>query len=310
MQKVKNYIKRKTTGISTYIILIILITLVMTLFGPLMILTENQILYVFSASAQVVAGLYGLTLTGYIFYHSKLEGRLDNDDTLEDQITEIKVQSYEAQYTVGILSGVFIFLSISIIFLYNQSFLLPSFVEFLFNLTSILFFFDVYMIIKLSLSAVNPNRIKDLSNKLKHEIEDTYKNAKTIDNNGASYGKFMVKFNMLNELMAKYSHELEGNKITTLEANSLKKNKRLYNISDLAEILYIHEIISKDDIELIDMFRKYRNAIAHGTEMEINENIFESLEKYYSLFEGIYQVRDDVDNRRAAYSKLRNEIFE
>ncbi|MEX8493217.1 hypothetical protein, partial [Sphaerotilus sp.] len=35
-------------------------------------LNENQILYIYSTSAQVIAGIYGLTLTGFIFYRNEL----------------------------------------------------------------------------------------------------------------------------------------------------------------------------------------------------------------------------------------------
>jgi hypothetical protein len=35
-------------------------------------LTENQIMYLYSTSAQVLAAVYGLTLTGYIFLRGDL----------------------------------------------------------------------------------------------------------------------------------------------------------------------------------------------------------------------------------------------
>jgi hypothetical protein len=40
------------------------ITSIIGLKTPLLILNENQILYLYSTSAQVLAGIYGLTLTG------------------------------------------------------------------------------------------------------------------------------------------------------------------------------------------------------------------------------------------------------
>jgi hypothetical protein len=47
-------------------------------------LDENQILYLFSISAQVIAAIYGLTLTGFIFLRNELSREEFEDETLVD----------------------------------------------------------------------------------------------------------------------------------------------------------------------------------------------------------------------------------
>jgi hypothetical protein len=46
-------------------------------------LNENQILYLVSTSSQVLAGIYGLTLTGFIFFRNELSREEQEDETLQ-----------------------------------------------------------------------------------------------------------------------------------------------------------------------------------------------------------------------------------
>ena len=291
---------------SKYLIGSILLVMLITFIGPIIILNESQILYAFSASAQVVAGLYGLTLTGYIFYHSKLEQKVVDDDTLEDQIEKIKIESYENQIIVGIMSLISIAMSLITIFIYNNGILPHKFIDFIINFSSIIFFLNISMIIFLSLIAINPNRIEDLSNKIKKEIEKNYDGNEMIDDDGKSYGKFMVCFNKLNKLMENYANELEQKRPVTFK-NGTRRNE---SISELARVLNVNEIIAGRDVELIDMFRKYRNATAHGTEMKIDKKILEKIELYYKCFVELYNARENIEERNAAYSKLSELVFE
>lgn len=57
---------------------------------PVLRLNENQILYLFSTSAQVLAGIYGLTLTGFIFFRNELSREEFDDDTLTDAVESLK----------------------------------------------------------------------------------------------------------------------------------------------------------------------------------------------------------------------------
>ncbi|PSU19934.1 hypothetical protein CTM97_18525 [Photobacterium phosphoreum] len=49
-----------------------LVSSLVGLYSPMFELNENQILYIYSTSAQVLAGIYGLTLSGFIFFRNEL----------------------------------------------------------------------------------------------------------------------------------------------------------------------------------------------------------------------------------------------
>lgn len=53
-------------------------------------LNENQVLYLYSTGAQVIAGLFGLTLAGYIFFNDRLEKEVQADESLYDAVETLK----------------------------------------------------------------------------------------------------------------------------------------------------------------------------------------------------------------------------
>ncbi|MCD8126754.1 MAG: hypothetical protein LUD82_04550 [Clostridiales bacterium] len=56
----------------------------------LLTVSENSLYYVASTSASVVAGLYGITLTGYIFFLNQFQRNGEEDETLDDPIHLLK----------------------------------------------------------------------------------------------------------------------------------------------------------------------------------------------------------------------------
>jgi hypothetical protein len=72
--------------------------------APLLLLNENQVLYLYSTSAQVLAGVYGLTLTGFIFFRNELSREEFEDDTLTVAVDSLKDRYFKILLFVTILS--------------------------------------------------------------------------------------------------------------------------------------------------------------------------------------------------------------
>lgn len=75
------------------------------------LLNENQLLYLFSAMAQVIGGVFGLTLTAYVFFVDKFKESTDGDDTLYDAATSILSRYFRtlislAMYRNGLVHGI------------------------------------------------------------------------------------------------------------------------------------------------------------------------------------------------------------
>lgn len=70
--------------------------------SPIEVFSMDAISQVMATSAEVIAGLYGLTLTGYIFFLDRLQQKAEDDEMLEDIIALLKKRYHNM---VLILSG-------------------------------------------------------------------------------------------------------------------------------------------------------------------------------------------------------------
>src|ERR1044072_6288048 len=86
-----------TTAIGLAVSLLVLVTLGATaiaLSGHAISLNETQIMYLFSTSSQVIAAIYGLTLTGFIFFRNELNREEFDDETLADAVETLKARYF------------------------------------------------------------------------------------------------------------------------------------------------------------------------------------------------------------------------
>jgi len=71
--------------------------------GSGVVLNESQILYLSSTSAQVVAAVYGLTLTGFIFFRSELSREGLEDETLREAVESLKARYFALLLFITVL---------------------------------------------------------------------------------------------------------------------------------------------------------------------------------------------------------------
>jgi hypothetical protein len=110
--------------VSLSLILIIFSSLITSFIGlksPLLSLNESQILYLYSTSSQVLAGVYRLTLTGFIFFRNELSREEFEDDTLTDAVESLKSRYFKILIFITILSICTLILSNVVISLENRN---------------------------------------------------------------------------------------------------------------------------------------------------------------------------------------------
>ena len=76
------------------------------------LLNENRVLYISSTLSQVVATLFGLSITGYIFLDGKLKNDVEEDESLIDIVGDLKAKYKLKILFTGSLTCVSIFLCI------------------------------------------------------------------------------------------------------------------------------------------------------------------------------------------------------
>jgi len=207
--------KRQKLQLSKFCVIIIssifVATLISLLFAcfydAIFTLNENQLLYLFATMAQVTGGLFGLTLTAYIFFADKFKESTYGDDILYDATGSIIKQCFINLILIGLICGTVILLcTIGIIDLNNCR--TPY--SFIINEGVLLFIILVVAILIFGIMLLNPNKLDVEVKRLKEEADKYYKSASTKD---GDFREFLKTYNMLEHLIIDFAKEcLKDNK--------------------------------------------------------------------------------------------------
>lgn len=263
-------------------------------------LVENQILYIFSALAQVVGALLGLTIAGYSIIDSKLKSMGESDSTVTDYTEDLRNDYFFSLMMIIILSVIDILLCILILCIYNNFFNIIA--PFLMN-QSILLFTFIMIEITYFVNFLNPNKIKEKGSADKETIEFSFeKNSEKVPEDD-SFSPFVTYYNLLEKLIKDYACELVN---SSYSSNKLK-------IVDALYVLVKYEVISKQTSSIIDELRRYRNALVHSldTDKTVNKRAFQELEKIYTTLKDIYDNRNNqelFDEKRYAFFDYSSQL--
>ena len=200
------------------------ISVIVYLFKPFFILNENQILYLFSSASQVIAAIFGLIITGYIFLRNELDRKADKDETLEEVILLLKSEYF----------GSIIGISITTIFSITLCFLVI--VYFLINISVSTILTTLIIIISFVIRILNPNSIEIASNKLRE--------SSTTDkaNESGSLEEFLKNFNQIDYILEKYGTTILYTDVKDYESARRKRVPK----TKLVYILYNEGKIDND----------------------------------------------------------------
>ena len=232
------------------------------LLSPLLKLNENQVLYLFSTSAQVIAAIYGLTLTGFLFFRNELSREAAEDETLAEAIDQLKSRYFSLLVFITLLVGLTLFLSnatisyeanvrttfTTILINAGQSALAVSFVAIA------VFVFDV----------IAPQRIEKASQKLKDDLDPA-----TSQDLRGSLEIFLTNYNRIEALLIDAGALYQSAPQATYESRS---PRRMSN-ARLAELLARSERIDKKLFLQLRELITLRNAIIHGAEPVVSQEI-------------------------------------
>ncbi|EKB1953141.1 TPA: hypothetical protein NGT43_001379 [Vibrio parahaemolyticus] len=239
-------------------------SVVMSLIGvkaPLLSLNENQILYLYSTSAQVLAGIYGLTLTGFIFFRNELSREEFDDDTLTDAVERLKSRYFKL--LIFITGQTLISLLLSNLVISIESDDNRLLVTLLMNVTQVSYVVNLGVIAYFIFDVIAPKRIERASRDLQKEVEpDLDKEAK------GSLENFLKNFNQIEYILQKYGQAFQQD-----FNNKYSKHRRRMSNVRLAEVILQAE---KIDPKLFDELRQLitlRNSIVHGASPTVSESM-------------------------------------
>ena len=234
------------------------ISVIVYLFKPFFILNENQILYLFSSASQVIAAIFGLIITGYIFLRNELDRKADKDETLEEVILLLKSEYFGSIIGISITTIFSITLCFLVIVAETSQF--TNLLYFLINISVSTILTTLIIIISFVIRILNPNSIEIASNKLRE--------SSTTDkaNESGSLEEFLKNFNQIDYILEKYGTTILYTDVKDYESARRKRVPK----TKLVYILYnegkIDNDLKNNLIELISL----RNSLVHGTDLFVS----------------------------------------
>ena len=266
---------KRTTSVVVAIVIEILA--IIFSFFTFFTLNENQLLYLSSTGAQVIASLLGLTITGYIFFEPKLDEEVREDDTLLDTINSLKSLFRKYLLEVGIISFAAITSCVINIILGSSTILAWRCVNnFMLNNAVILFFLSIIEIGLFVWTVLDPNRNKKISDLEKQAAETDYKKQSENDvgETEGDLSEFLKTYIEIEKTLEKISNKIfaEGS-----WHNNSGPQKRSVHLS--LKMLSSIGVISSPLLSEIDYLRRYRNLVVHSSEATVTETACKNARK-------------------------------
>jgi uncharacterized protein YutE (UPF0331/DUF86 family) len=248
-------------------------TLIFSIIGhaiPTLTLNENQVLYLFSTSSQVLAAIYGLTLTGLVFFINELNREQAEDETKEASTRELKSRYYYFLLFITISVGTTICLGNAAISteaigsgIINAIIINAGQSAFVFSLLAIsIFIFEV----------IDPQALERASDRVKENLDP----AIAVTERG-SLEDFIRNFNSIEAALQKYGEAYQYDSEVTIfsesiSASQVRSRRRLSN-ARLAEILLRNGKINQYLFVKIKELISIRNSIVHGADPVVSQHI-------------------------------------
>lgn len=243
-------------------VIIEVIVVVLLNLSKFILLNENQLLYLSSTGAQVVASLLGLTITGYIFLESKLNEEIQEDETLIDTINSLKTLFRKYLLELGVLSFLAITLCIFNIVLGAEGTFVPRKVsDFILNNSVLLIFLSVVEIILFVWTVLDPNRNAKISDSEKAAVE-------TGDGkqDKGDLSEFLKTYNEIESLLNKIV-EKSFSQGSSDSQNVNPKQSIYFSLKMLSSI----GLLPPSLLDEINALRKYRNLVVHSSQTTVTE---------------------------------------
>jgi hypothetical protein len=248
-----------------------------------LVLNENQILYLFSTTGQVLAGIYGLTLTAFIFFRGELSRAELDDETLADAVANLKRRNFILLLfiTVSVVATILL----ANLAIAAEDHIGPLWNAILINSGQSAFATCLFAIVLFTLDLIAPGRIASASRSLQEEVDPAHATQR------GSLEDFVRNYNQLQQLLEKMGSRY-------LVTSNVERLRRTSN-TKLAEILLRNEQIDQELYQRLRNLITLRNSIIHGADPVVSDKLVLESERVLAAltevvsreFEGQIRIR-------------------
>ncbi len=139
---------------------------------PLMVYETDAVSSVMSTCSEVLAGLYGITLTGYIFFADRFQNTSKEDESLYDAVEALLLRYNHMAGFISLMCLACIVLAEGIVLYGGNTLLSGGLYRFWVNETLLLCFCTFDLILYFVISVLDPHKIKRISSQQKTKLSE------------------------------------------------------------------------------------------------------------------------------------------
>lgn len=239
---------------------IVQIFVILDCFFPLLEYAPDAVSSVMSTCSEVLAGLYGITLTGYIFFADRFKDTSEDDESLYDAVQALLIRYNHMAGFISLMCLVCILLAEGIV-LYGTNTLLPQGLHrFWINETLLLCFCTFDLILYFVISVLDPHKVKRISSQKKSKISE--------DAAAGNPEEFMAVWGEIEENLFSLRDELVS-KIRFVPGAGKGKPQVVQTL----EVLRNYGRINHNLWRQLDKLRQYHNWSLHDVNMAVSQEM-------------------------------------
>lgn len=239
---------------------IVQILVILDCFFPLLDYAPDAVSSVMSTCSEVLAGLYGITLTGYIFFADRFKDTSRDDESLYDAVQALLLRYNHLAGFISLMCLVCTVLAEGIV-LYGTNTLLPAgMLRFWINETLLLSFGTFNLILYFVISVLDPHKVERISSQKKSKISE--------DTTTGDIEEFMAVWGEIEDNLLALREELISRMRFIPGAN---KNKP--QLVQTLEVLRNYGRINMNLWRKLDKLRQYHNLTLHDLNMSVSQEM-------------------------------------
>lgn len=238
---------------------IVQVMVILDCFFPLIDYAPDPVSSVMSTSSEVLAGLYGITLTGYIFFADRFKDTSRDDESLYDAVQALLIRYNHLAGFISLMCLVCTVLAEGIV-LYGENTLLPAALHrFWINETLLLCFCTFDLILYFVISVLDPHKVQRISSQKKAKLSE--------DTASGNAEEFMAVWGQIEDNLLALREELIS-KVRFVPGARGKPQ-----MVQTLEVLRNYGRINMNLWRKLDKLRQYHNLSLHDVNMAVSQEM-------------------------------------
>ena len=229
-------------------------------FLPLIQYEVDSVSTVLSTCAEVIAGLYGITFTGYIFFADRFQNTSKEDESLYDAVQALLLRYNHMAGIISLMCMICIVLGEGIV-LYGVNTLLPRWLyRFWVNETLLLYFITFDFVLYFVISVLDPRKIDRISTQKKAKL--------SVETIMGDPQKFLEDWGAIEQKLAALREKLVRD-MRLIPGAGKNKPQLVHTL----EVLRNYGRISGNLWRKLDKLRQYHNLTLHDPGMTVSQEM-------------------------------------